>query len=287
MSGERGQPDLVAWADLNEAAGYDWLVRHRADGTAVSPRRFGGCDAFPTGRRSGFFNPILITRPATPADLGAAVAWMRDQGSRLSLRIRDDLETPALAAIATELGLERDDWVERVMVMWPIRPAPATPPGLTIEIAEPASIGRFHDAASASFFDGTAAGMAFMRDLFPPEMAGDPDARMFGGYLDGVPVASSVAFRSGPVVGVYSVATAAAARRRGIGTAMTWQAVEAGREWGCQAATLQASRMGEPVYEAMGFRTVAGYVTWSERAPAPTTGTNPSDGSESGEADSS
>jgi GNAT superfamily N-acetyltransferase len=262
-------PDLVAWADLNEAAGYEWLVRHRTDGAPAVWRRFGGCEAFPTGRGTGFFNPILITRRASPADLGAAIAWMRDQGSPLSLRIRDDLETSELAAIATELGLQRDEWVEQVMVMWPIRPAPALPPGLRIEVADAASIGRFHEAASASFFGGAAAGVDFMRDLFPPAMAEDPDARLFGGYLDGRPVASSVAFRSGSVVGVYSVATAEHARRRGIGSAMTWQAVEAGRRWGCEAATLQASAMGEPVYRTMGFETVAGYVTWSEpRRPA-------------------
>jgi predicted acetyltransferase len=72
------------------------------------------------------------------------------------------------------------------------------------------------------------------------------------------------------VVGVYAVGTSTVARRRGIATAMTWAAVQAGREWGCAAATLQASEMGEPVYRAMGFETVARYVTFEEPRPART-----------------
>ena len=48
---------------------------------------------------------------------------------------------------------------------------------------------------------------------------------------------------------------------------MTWAAVNAGREWGSRAAVLQASEMGEPVYREMGFRTVAGYVSYDEPVP--------------------
>ena len=257
-----------AWADLSEAAGYERLVGYPPDGATRSARRFGGCVACPTGRRAGFFNPILILKAATTIDLREAVEWMRDQGSPLSLRIRDDLETEALRAVASELGLERASWVEPAMVMWPLRSGGASlPAGLSIEAATPRSMDGFYAASSAGFFDGGRAGVEFMRDLFPKDIAADPDVRLFGAVLDGDPVASSVAIRSGLVVGIYSVGTAERARRRGIATAMTWAAVHAGRQWGCAAATLQASAMGEPVYRRMGFDTVARYVTWEEPRP--------------------
>ena len=96
-------------------------------------------------------------------------------------------------------------------------------------------------------------------------MAADPDVRLFTGRLDGRPVATSIAIRSGDVSGVYGVGTHESARRRGVGTAVTWAAVEAGRAWGCDTIVLQASDMGLPVYERMGFRTVVSYETFAAR----------------------
>ena len=51
---------------------------------------------------------------------------------------------------------------------------------------------------------------------------------------------------------------------RRVTTAATWAAIDAGRTWGCDLATLQASAMGLPVYGAMGFRTVERYVRFAE-----------------------
>jgi GNAT superfamily N-acetyltransferase len=261
------RPDLRALADRNEAAGYDLLLRYPPHGEPREARRFGGCVAYPAGRRSGFFNPVLIVEPATGGDVQAAVEWMHSLDQRLSLRIREDLETDGVRRAALGLGLERAEWIEPVMTLWPLRPAPALPPGVSIEAADASSFEGWYRAAAADS-GGEPAVLAFMRELLPPGLASDPDVRFFSGLLDGEPVASSVAIRSGEMVGVYVVGTATRARRRGIGSAMTWRVVEAGREWGCVAATLQASAMGEPVYRSMGFERVTGYVTWKEPKPS-------------------
>lgn len=55
------------------------------------------------------------------------------------------------------------------------------------------------------------------------------------------------------VAGVYAITVHEAAHRRGFGTAMTWAAVAAGARAGVAAVVLQASDMGRPVYERMGF----------------------------------
>jgi len=78
-------------------------------------------------------------------------------------------------------------------------------------------------------------------------------------------VAVSSVFVDGGVAGVYNVATLESHRRRGIGEAMTWRSVSRGRETGCVVATLQASELGKPVYERMGFRVVAPYKTFRRR----------------------
>jgi GNAT superfamily N-acetyltransferase len=72
----------------------------------------------------------------------------------------------------------------------------------------------------------------------------------------------SIAVRTGESGGIYSVATLESARRRGVGTAVTWAAVDAIREWGCTAAVLQSSEMGYPVYRAMGFAEVTRYTRY-------------------------
>jgi ribosomal protein S18 acetylase RimI-like enzyme len=87
------------------------------------------------------------------------------------------------------------------------------------------------------------------------------------GYYDGEPVATSLRYTSGRVAGVYFVATAKEYRRRGIGEAMTWKAAVEGRKEECVISVLQASEMGRPVYEGMGYRTVATYQIWRPSAP--------------------
>lgn len=54
--------------------------------------------------------------------------------------------------------------------------------------------------------------------------------------------------------GIYMVGTVAAARRRGIATALSAFAVAEARERGCTTASLQATEMAEGVYARVGFR---------------------------------
>ena len=82
------------------------------------------------------------------------------------------------------------------------------------------------------------------------------------GYLDDEPVATASLITAGSAAGIYNVATVAAVRGRGIGAAMTAFAVRAGADRGMQVATLQASTMGRPVYERMGFEFVCDFVPY-------------------------
>ena len=90
--------------------------------------------------------------------------------------------------------------------------------------------------------------------LFPSSFAADPDVALFTAYLDDVPVGTSITIRTGDISGVYAVITAPTARRRGIGTAAAWAAVNAGRKWGCRLVTLQATEMGFSSYAQDGLR---------------------------------
>jgi len=73
-------------------------------------------------------------------------------------------------------------------------------------------------------------------------------------------VATALQIATDRVAGIYWVATIEDHRRKGYGEALTWAALEAGRELGCTMGSLQASEMGKPVYARMGFDHTTDYV---------------------------
>lgn len=75
-------------------------------------------------------------------------------------------------------------------------------------------------------------------------------------YLDGAPAAISMGHAAGGVLGLYCIGTHPRARGRGLGAAVTFAAVAAGRDAACDRAVLFASPEGEPLYARMGFRRV-------------------------------
>jgi GNAT superfamily N-acetyltransferase len=76
------------------------------------------------------------------------------------------------------------------------------------------------------------------------------------GYRNGSPVASSALVIHAGVAGVYAVSTLPAARRQGVGTAMTLAPLRDARKLGLSLGTLQASRLGYPLYRRIGFQDV-------------------------------
>lgn len=102
-------------------------------------------------------------------------------------------------------------------------------------------------------------------NVLAPGVLGE-DFRVWLGSVDGRVVSTATAFVSDGFVGVYAVATAEEARGRGYGEALTWEATMCRPDL---PATLQASAMGRPVYERMGYRTVVSFTIWErERHPA-------------------
>jgi predicted acetyltransferase len=59
------------------------------------------------------------------------------------------------------------------------------------------------------------------------------------------------------------VATLDRFRRRGLGMALTWTALEEGRRAGMATGVLQASEEGQPVYERLGFEPCGRFVEYT------------------------
>jgi ribosomal protein S18 acetylase RimI-like enzyme len=92
------------------------------------------------------------------------------------------------------------------------------------------------------------------------------------GRVDGRPVATARLHAGAGVAGIYTVITAAGARRRGYGEALTRAALVAARDAGLRIATLQASQDGRGIYERIGFREVCRFRLheWRPRPGRPT-----------------
>lgn len=97
--------------------------------------------------------------------------------------------------------------------------------------------------------------LELLTGLIGPSLVDTDDYAGFNAYIDGEVASTAALIVSEDVAGVYNVATPEAFRRRGLGEATTRAAVAEGARRGCALTTLQASEMGYPVYERMGYRT--------------------------------
>jgi ribosomal protein S18 acetylase RimI-like enzyme len=94
--------------------------------------------------------------------------------------------------------------------------------------------------------------------LFGPLMGGAVlDAERIDGYLyeeDGQFLGTGLGMHARGVVGVFNIAVVPGARGRGVGRAITEKVLRDGVAAGADAAYLQSSALGRPLYESMGFR---------------------------------
>ena len=86
-----------------------------------------------------------------------------------------------------------------------------------------------------------------------------PHIQGFVGYVGGAPAAAAAVYMTHGVAGIGWVGTLSAHRGHRYAEAVTWAAVREGFRRGALLASLQASPMGRPVYERMGFITPSEY----------------------------
>ena len=205
------------------------------------------------------FNNAFFTRPLANSSphLGKLIAYFESLGVPFRLRVRDDVDGITEDVLAAG-GLHRSGGIP-CLVLSPITACEHDRPALEMRRVTDDCTLRHHVEVVAAGFDWLP---ALVSQVFSEKLIGDRDWRAYVGYVGGQPVASSQLVITDRVAGIYWVATLEAFRRRGFGEAMTWHAVEEGVAAGCDAASLQASPMGYPIYERMGFRTVMHYRTF-------------------------
>jgi len=90
-----------------------------------------------------------------------------------------------------------------------------------------------------------------------------PTIQGFVGWRDGDAVSAATLCLSHGVGGIAWVGTRTEWRGRGFGASVTWAVVEAGLRRGARFMNLQASPMGAPMYQRMGFSTPTHYTLFA------------------------
>lgn len=247
---------------------HENMIVADAAAAAIAPgslvRRSDGVATILSGLPIRLFNQILVERDdATDTTIANAVATARDRGDTFVVSLRKGRDDARRASLA-QLGLVRhevDPWMPG-MALHPIPPV-ATTTADTLEIRTVTDVGGLdeHLAVAAEGFEMP---VDLLRQVIGPALLEWPDGHLYVGAAEGRPVVSGLGVRTGRTIGVYSIATVPSARRRGFGAAMTARIAADGAAQGCDVAILQASSMGQPVYERLGYRTVVEYEAWIE-----------------------
>lgn len=205
--------------------------------------------------------------PAESIERARAFFAVRDRGFAIWARAGTPQDRDLIEA-AQAAGLEQVWEMPEMVLDERVKEAP---------LPDRVELQRVGSAADAADYWRVAAS-AYAGNGFPPEVfayykshaglvAGNAVAYI--ARLDGRPVAIAMTLVSHGVAGIYWVGTLEEARGRGLGHAVTAAAVNAGFDLGAETASLQASSLGKPVYERMGFETIFNYHLLLCRAPEP------------------
>jgi GNAT superfamily N-acetyltransferase len=213
-----------------------------------------------TGVPGGAFNPTFVVQ--RPRDVAGAFERVRDFYERRGLRGEINALGDTARAItdsARAAGLVQGRSVPcHILPLLDVTP-PAAAPRQLQRVTDAAALAQYNHLLAHVFgIDAQA-----LAAIAGPWLLEVPGFACHLGHADGLPVATAMSCCVDGVALVFNIATLPSHRRRGIGEAMTWRAVQDGLEEGCDIAFLQASTSGRPLYERMGFRHVVDMETWS------------------------
>jgi N-acetylglutamate synthase len=164
--------------------------------------------------------------------------------------------TPAHEGLVRRLGFTHEESLPGMVV----RPAE-----LAIVPRPELEVSRVHDAAGLAVAAAVAAAgfevpPEHIAALFTERVAATPGLSIYVGRADGRPVSTASTWIGGGSVGIFNVGTPPEHRGQGYARAVTAKATKEGFRSGADLAWLQASRLGEPVYRALGFRQIETYL---------------------------
>ena len=179
-----------------------------------------------------------------------------------SVKVRDNGEEDEFRRGCLDAGLEAFGEPVPQMICYRPLPDPTPMDGITVRpVDDEAGLREFISVNAAAY---TTYGMPpeVLSDLFDETDAvlGDRSAHMVVARRAAQPVATAMIFESDGVASVQWVGTIPAARGTGLGALVTTAVTNLAFDRGATSCTLQASPMGAPVYQRLGYETLYDYV---------------------------
>ena len=158
--------------------------------------------------------------------------------------------SPGIHRALQAAGAVREDSPGMHVDLRSLSPAGRPVGGLDIAIVKPTDLGSF----AGIMCEGFEFSPAFEEPVRRLLEGFDPDRLVHVlATLDGEPVACGSLWITGRTAGVYNIAVLDRARERGVGYAVTSALLDEARARGCTESVLQATRLGRPVYERLGY----------------------------------
>jgi GNAT superfamily N-acetyltransferase len=208
-------------------------------------------------------NLALFSRAASPADVVRDAAPLCEGDFPSAIAFLDAGTSEQLAA-ATGLGFAPAESMP-IMSVTPDTLMPTTlPDGYTCREVMPDEAEAWAHAVSDGYGLPLAVGSLFGVDRATASAPGA--AHYYVAEHDGRMVSTSLVFLHDGFAGIYGVATLPEHRGKGLGAHLTAEPLRSAWKLGYTTGLLQASEMGAPVYERIGFRS-HGYMALLVRVP--------------------
>lgn len=176
--------ELVGLERENFVACYRALAEAAPEGVVLDEV---GSFAFATGLPLPMFNGCIVTDPDRASEPGAALTWLAGLNVPYTLWVPRPVSA-GVEVLAAEHGLVPEPQPLPGMVLNPVPQSPALPRGLVIE-----SVDSRRNADFAQVVVALGLGEEAAAQLTSPSFVGRADVDLFVGFLDGVPVGTSVA----------------------------------------------------------------------------------------------